>query len=80
MDATSTNSKLEKDGIVDSRAIDYTVWILHIRPEIGNTEFLLSYKAKEHRDKKFVEEMFSKAFRSAHPSWIIKKVTIEEKP
>jgi len=64
---------------IDSEAVDYTVWILHIRPEIGTgAEFMLSYKAKEHRGKQFVEEMFSRAFKTAHPSWIIKKVTVQE--
>lgn len=69
----------EKIATADSRTIDYTVWILHIRPEVSkDTEFLLSYKAKEHRGKQFVEEMFAKAFKTAHPKWVIKKVTVEE--
>jgi hypothetical protein len=68
-----------KEDNIDSKSVDYTVWILHVRPEIStDTEFMLSYKAKEKRGKQFVEEMFSQAFKTAHPSWIIKKVTVEE--
>ncbi len=73
-------SKTENLSVADSQPIDYTVWILHVRPEISkDTEFLLSYKAKEHRGKQFVEDMFAKAFKTAHPKWVIKKVTVEEK-
>jgi hypothetical protein len=75
------NSNFTKEATVDMRPVNYTVWILHTRPEIGQeTEFLLSYKAKECRGKQFVEETFAQAFKTAHPSWIIKKVTVEEKP
>ncbi len=64
---------------LDTQAVDYTVFILHTRPEMGNAEFLLSYKAKENRGKQFVEEAFAKAFKTTHPRWVIKKVTVEEK-
>ncbi|MGD6934072.1 MAG: hypothetical protein ACQCN5_07700 [Candidatus Bathyarchaeia archaeon] len=60
-------------------SVDYTVWILHTRPEISeNAEFLLSYRAKESRGKQFVSEMFCEAFKTAHPAWIIKKVIVKE--
>ena len=73
-------SNIEKPAVADSQPIDYTVCILHVRPEISkDTKFLLSYKAKEHRGKQFVEEMIAKAFKTAHPKWVIKKVTVEEK-
>jgi hypothetical protein len=74
------NSNIEKEENVPE-SIDYTVRILHVRPEIGtDTEFLLSYNAKESRGKHFVEEMFAEAFKTAHPKWIIKNLTVEEKP
>ncbi len=61
--------------------VDYTVWILHTRPEISeDTDFMLSYRAKEDRGKQFVAEMFTQAFKTAHPTWVIKQVTVEEKP
>jgi len=62
-----------------SEPVDYTVWILHTRPELGtDTDFLLSYKVKENRNKEYIEEMLSQAFKTAHPHWVIKKVTVEE--
>jgi hypothetical protein len=74
-----TKSDIENE-VCDSEPVDYTVRILHVRPEVGkDTEFLLSYNAKESRGKRFIEEMFSQAFKTAHPKWIIKKVTVEEK-
>ena len=66
---------------VGQETIDYKIWILHVRPEVGeDVEFLLTYYARENKGKQFVEETFAKAFKVAHPSWIIKKVTVEEKP
>ncbi len=61
------------------QTIKYTITILHVRPEISdNADFLLTYHALENRGKSFVEEMFTKAFKQTHPSWIIKKVTVEQ--
>jgi hypothetical protein len=63
-----------------SAPVDYTVWILHTRPETCvDTEFLLSYSAKDVRGKAFVEEKFVEAFKTAHPNWVIKKVTVQER-
>ena len=74
-------SNIEKPATTASSPVDYTVWILHTRPEVGkDTEFLLSYKAKENKGKQFIEDKFAEAFKTAHPKWIIKKVTVEEKP
>lgn len=67
-----------KEENSDSQSVDYTVWILHVRPETGtDVEFMLSYKAKENRGKQFIAEMFSHAFKTAHPSWVIKKVVVQ---
>ncbi len=66
------------DKLNESKAIDYKIGILHIRPEIDQeSEFLLTYRAREKRGEKFVEEMFTKAFKIAHPCWVIKKVTVK---
>jgi hypothetical protein len=62
----------------EKHMLDYTIKILHVRPEISkDVDFLLTYKAREDRGEKFVEEVFTKAFKTAHPSWIIKKVTVK---
>ena len=75
-----SNNQDEKETVVP-QTIDYRISILHIRPEIrDDVEFLATYYARESRGKRFVEEMLTKAFKLAHPSWIIKKVTVEAKP
>ena len=80
-DAPLATSNITEKETVDPQTIDYSIWIVHIRPEIReDVEFLSTYKARESRGKQFVEEMFAKAFKVAHPSWIIKKVTVEAKP
>ncbi|XHH09192.1 MAG: hypothetical protein ACFCUE_00805 [Candidatus Bathyarchaeia archaeon] len=57
----------------------YSVLILHVRPEISETaEFMLSYTVKEKQSKQFVAETLSEAFKTAHPSWIIKQVMVKE--
>lgn len=61
--------------------MDYRIFILHERPEFGEgVEFLATYYARETKDVRCIEKAFRKAFMSAHPSWIIKKVTVEAKP
>ncbi len=59
---------------------DYTIQILHERPECGcDVEFVATYYVREDRDLQFIEETFRKAFNSAHPSWLIKKVLVTPK-
>jgi hypothetical protein len=80
---TDVISDLGKDNFdkaenLENETIDYKIMILHIRPEISESvEFLLTYYARENKGKQYVEEMFVKSFKLAHPSWIIKKVVVE---
>ncbi len=61
------------------KAVSYKVTILHERPEHGvGVEFLATYYAKEENDADSIEEKFKEAFITAHPSWIIKKITVKE--
>jgi len=61
-------------------AKDYIIRIRHERPESGKgVEFVSTYFTKESKDEKVIEEIFKKAFTSAHPTWTITKVTVEEK-
>lgn len=74
-DYVQNTSKKESD---ETQTSDFKIEILHIRPEVcGDVEFLLTYNAREKRGEKYVEEIFTKAFKTAHPTWIIKKVTVK---
>jgi hypothetical protein len=59
---------------------DYVIRIKHERPELGKgVEFVSTYFAREGKDGKKVEKIFTEAFKSAHPTWVITRVTLEEK-
>ena len=60
------------------KPIEYVISILYKRPEFGeNVKFLSAYYAKERRDARSIKRMLTKAFNLAHPSWVIKAVTVE---
>ena len=74
---------MQKTGLLAGRndetaKPDCTVSILHKRPTFGEgVEFLSVYYAKAKKDKQRLAEIFANAFIRAHPSWVIKKITVE---
>jgi hypothetical protein len=60
--------------------IDYVIQVVHNRPETGSgVEILSTYYARENKDERLIQEVFAKAFITAHPSWEIKKVLVKAK-
>ena len=61
----------------DESAKNYVIRIRHERPEAGKgVEFISTYYAKENQDENTIKEIFTKAFKSAHPNWTITNITI----
>lgn len=59
------------------KIVEYVISILHQRPEFGeNSEFVSTYYAKERTSARKLRRVFSKAFKTAHPSWIIKEIVV----
>ena len=58
------------------KPVEYAILIKHNRPDYNKVEFVSTYYTSEKKDKKSIKQIFTKAFRIAHPSWKIKKITV----
>jgi hypothetical protein len=55
----------------------YVISILYTRPEFGEKcKFLSTYYAKEKNDIRHLKKIFASAFKNAHPTWTMVKITV----
>jgi hypothetical protein len=67
------NTKQDEHG----KILQYVISIFYVRPEFGeNCEFLSTYYAKEKNGARYLKKIFARAFKRAHPTWKMKKLTI----
>lgn len=57
----------------------YEIIIMHTRPNFSeHIIFLEPHSVITDEDEEHLKELFTKAFKEAHPEWTIKKVTVEK--
>jgi len=65
-----------------NRKVTYTISISHTRPPYpDNILFLFTYRARAGPTSKDVEtlrDIFTRAFKEAHPDWPIKQVNVDK--
>jgi hypothetical protein len=61
------------------KKVHYVISILYTRPEFGEKcEFLSTYYAKEKNGARHLKRIFVNAFKSAHPTWTMMKITVSQ--
>ena len=81
-DAAEESKKLVRRGLnkkqdEHGKVLQYVISIFYIRPEFGeNCKFLSTYCAKGKKGGRYLKKIFARAFKSAHPTWIMEKVTV----
>ena len=69
--------KLETKLNYKGKIAKYVISILYKRPEFGEScEFLSTYVAMEERGARYLKGVFVKAFKLAHPTWVLTKIKV----
>ena len=75
-ESSFTPTSGERQGKNGEKAL-YVISILYTRPEFGEKcRFLSTYYAKEKSDIRHLKKIFVSAFKSAHPTWTMVKITV----